>query len=230
MLQNAPAFDVKNVPGLGQAPDSWDISIRKYWSGGGTSSGTSNTPEPVGTAVTDTTPTATGGSGTGLSTATPDTGTGSALSTSTPSVPVTGNGGMPGQGATSIQGVALASQVIGAKVTIGMQAVVVPSTGTGSSSGTIDDLLVNDAGTILYIVLRTNLSGGQTLIPVPLKFLQLDSDNAFVLNVDPAMLQSAPSFSNGQLPDMSTSGWDSEFNSFWQSNSGSGAANPTATP
>jgi hypothetical protein len=171
--------------------------------------------------------------------------------------------------------------VIGAKVTIGMQAVVVPSTGPGSSSatstpstggttsstatpsaggtglatstpstgsatstpsagsgsstnatvtGTIDDLLVNDAGTILYIVLRTNLSGGQTLIPVPLKFLQLDSDNAFVLNVDPAMLQNAPSFLNSQFPDMSTSGWDSEFNSFWQSNSGSEAANPTATP
>lgn len=249
-LKNAPAFDDKNLPGLGQSPDSWDIAIRNYWKGGGATT-SSNTPSPAGTAVTDMTPTATGG--------------GIALSTSTPSVPVTGGSAETGEGATSIQGVALASKVIGAKVAIGMQTAV-PSTGTGSSgaststpsaggsgtsatstpsagragagtsatvSGTIDDLIVNDAGIIRFVVVRVKFDDGEHLVPVPLKFLQLDSDNNFVLNVDAAMLQKAPTFQEGKFPDMSMSGWDSDFTSFWQSSGtsgGSGAATATSTP
>jgi hypothetical protein len=105
-------------------------------------------------------------------------------------------------------------------------------------SATIDDMIVDTAsGDILYIVVKTNFSDGEHLIPVPLGLFKLDSDNAaFVLNIDAATLQNAPSFQKDQFPDMTTSGWNSEFDSFWQNNgTGSGAgtglqATATATP
>ena len=57
------------------------------------------------------------------------------------------------------------------------------------------------------------------------------------------MLQGAPFFEDGQFPDTTTSGWNSEFDTFWQnsgasggtgtgtgSGSGAGGAQATATP
>lgn len=141
-LKNAPVLDPKNVPELGAEPDSWDISFRKYWEAGGASG--NNTPAPAGTAVTDTTATATSSSsaGTGLATSTPTTSAGPSLATSTPATSAgTGQGTGIGQGATAIQGVQLASKVIGAKLTVGIERPVLstpaPSTGgTGAGSAT----------------------------------------------------------------------------------------------
>ena len=138
-LKNAPEFNPKNVPGLGQAPDSWDIAFRKYWEGGGATS-SNNTPAPAGTAATDTTATATNsnsaGTGTGLATATSSaSGAGTSLATSTPAASAgTTQGTGMGQGATTIQGVQLASQVLGAKVTVGVQ-VLAPGSSTPGAAG-----------------------------------------------------------------------------------------------
>ncbi len=298
-FNNAPAFDIKNMPELGAEPDSWDISFRKYWNEGGTTSG-SNTPSPAGTgtAVTDTTATATSSSttSTGSATSTPAASSGTSQGTGT------------AHGATSIQGVQLASKVLNAKVTVGTQgplgtttpgagglttstpsptggtvtstpstsggtglatststsssgtsvatstpgtsgstvtstpttssgstglATSMPSTGTKNVSATIDDMIVNaDLGEIMYLVIKTSFEDGVHLSPVPLRLLKFDSENqAFVLDVDAAMLQNAPFFQSDQFPDMTTPGWNSEFDSFWQTNdSGGTGSQATATP
>jgi hypothetical protein len=75
---------------------------------------------------------------------------------------------------------------------------------------------------------------GQNMIPVPLSMFQFNS-GSFALNADAAMLQAAPSLANGQIPDTTMSGWDSQFSSFWQgvtpgSGTGTGGAQATATP
>jgi hypothetical protein len=90
-------------------------------------------------------------------------------------------------------------------------------------SATINDLIVNtNSGEIMYIVIKTSFEDGEHIIPVPLSRLKLDTDNeAFILNVDATMLQNAPFFQSDQFPDLTTPGWNSEFDSFWQ-NDGSG--------
>jgi hypothetical protein len=297
-FKNAPEFDLKNMPQLGESPDSWDISFRKYWSQGGGAASGNTTPSPAGTAVTDMTATATStsnNSGTGNATSTPATSAG------------TSQGSGTGQGATSIQGVQLASKVLNAKVTVGTQVPVLgtstpgagglttstpspsggtvtstpstsggsglatststsssgtslatstpstsgstvtstpttsssstglatsmPSTSTKTVSATIDDMIVNtDLGEIMYIVIKTSFDDGVHLIPVPLRLLKFDSENqAFGLDIDAAMLQNAPFFQSDQFPDMTTPGWNSEFDSFWQNN-GSGGTGSQATP
>jgi sporulation protein YlmC with PRC-barrel domain len=285
-FKNAPEFDLKNMPQLGESPDSWDISFRKYWSQGGGAASGNNTPSPAGTAVTDMTATATSTSNT--------TGTGTGNATSTPATSAgTSQGSGTGQGATSIQGVQLASKVLKAKVMVGTQspglgtstpgagglttstpsssggtglatststslatstpstsgstvtttpttsssstglATSMPSTGTSTKnlSATIDDMIVNtDLGELMYIVIKTSFDDGVHLIPVPLSLLKFDSENqAFGLDIDVAMLQNAPFFQNDQFPDMTTPGWNSEFDSFWQNN-GSGGTGSQATP
>jgi hypothetical protein len=299
-FKNAPEFDLKNMPQLGESPDSWDISFRKYWSQGGGAASGNNTPSPAGTAVTDMTATATSTSNT--------SGTGTGNTTSTPAISAgASQGSGTAQGATSIQGVQLASKVLNAKVTVGMQspglgistpgaggltpstpspsggtvtstpstsggtglatststsssstsgatstpgtssvtvtststassggtglATSVPSTGTKNVSATIDDMIVNaDLGEIMYIVIKTSFEDGVHLSPVPLRLLKFDSENqAFLLDVDAAMLQNAPFFQSDQFPDMTTPGWNSEFDSFWQTN-GSGGTGSQATP
>ena len=268
-LKNAPEFNLKNLPPMGESPDSWDIAIRKYWQGSSATSG-NNTPSPVETPATNMTATATS----------PSNSTGTEQATGT------------GQGAISIQGVQLASKVLGAKLTVGLAslnlttpsasaagtsvatstpssgtsaatstpgtgtgvatstpgtatavatstassgtsaATSAPSTGAKSLSATIDDLIVNrDSGNILDIVVKTNFDNGEHLIPVPLELLQWDADNqAFILNVEAATLQSAPSFTSDQFPDLTSPGWNSGFDTFWQGNGSGNGAQATATP
>ena len=242
-LKNAPVLDLKNVPELGAEPDSWDISFRKYWEGNSGATSNSNTPSPAGTAVTDTTATATStsntaGAATGNATSTPATAAG------------TSQGSGTDQGATAIQGVQLASKVLGAKVTVGVQdlglgtstlgaagagtglATSTPSTNASAKnlSATINDMIVNtDVGEIMYMIIKTSFDDGEHLIPVPLSLFKLDSDNeSFVLNVDPTMLQNAPFFQKDQFPDLTIPGWNSEFDSFWQNN-GAGGSSGTRT-
>jgi hypothetical protein len=254
------------MPQLGESPDSWDIRMRNYWKEGGATSGNA-TPSPAGTAVADMPATATSTSN--------NSGTATGNATSTPATSAgTSQGSGIGQGATSIQGVQLASKVLNAKVTVGTQVPVLgtsipgaggltastpspsggtvistpttssggtslatstPTTGTSTKnlSATIDDMIVNvDLGEIMYIVVKTNFDDGEHLIPVPLSLLKFDSTNqSFVLDVDAAMLQKAPSFQSDQFPDMTMPGWNSEFDSFWQNNgSGGTGTGSQATP
>ena len=170
-LKNAPELNVKNMPQLGEAPDSWDIAFRKYWEGGGATLA-NNTPAPAGTAVTDLTATATSSSnstGTSLATATPSTsGAGTSLATSTAATSAgTSQGNGTGQGATAIQGVQLASMVLGSKVKVGVQGLGVSTTsagagGTGTSLATATSS-ASGAGTGLATPTPSTSNAGTSL-------------------------------------------------------------------
>jgi sporulation protein YlmC with PRC-barrel domain len=296
IFNNAPDFDPSTLPQMGQSATDWDTSILDYWQKGGSGGigSTSNTPSASGTTAVDTTATAgtgtglataTAGTGAGLATATTGTGTGSGtgLATATPGSG-TGTATGTGTGTTALQGVALASDVLGSTVTIGAQgtgtsngtgagtglatatagtglgtatagtgtggtgsatatagtgtgtglatATAGTGTGTGNMIATIEDMILDTAtGDILYVVLNTN-SGTDQLIPVPLSMFQWDGNaQGFGLNADATMLQNAPSFATDQFPDTTTSGWNSEFDSFWQNNSSGGTSTGSqATP
>jgi sporulation protein YlmC with PRC-barrel domain len=291
-FSNAPDFDLSNLPAMGQPASDWDLEIRNYWQNGGSGTGTGVATATSGTGTggtglaTATTDTST--SGTGLATATATTGTGTGLATATAG---TGTGTGTGQGTTALQGVVLATDILGSTVTIGAQgtgtgtdgtdlatatpgtgtggtglatattdtstggtglatattsaglatATTGPGTGTGSIVATIEDMIIaTDTGDIQYIILNTN-AGTQQLIPVPLSVFQWDNTaQGFALNVDSTMLQNAPTLENGQIPDTTTSGWNSQFDTFWQNNgaggsgtgtgSGNGLATVTPTP
>lgn len=157
-FKNAPVFDIKNMPQLGAEPDSWDISFRKYWSGGGAASG-NNTPSPAGTAVTDTIATATSASNnttTGSATPTPALSTGAGTSQGT---------GI-GQGATSIQGVQLASKVLNAKVTVGAQDLGL-GTSTPGAAGTGTNAVTSTPGTGSALATSTPTAGTSAVTSTP---------------------------------------------------------------
>jgi hypothetical protein len=108
--------------------------------------------------------------------------------------------------------------------------------GVGNIEATIEDMIVDTGtGDIQYFVLNTTLEKGERWVPVPLGLMQWDATTgAFLLNVNPSVFRDAPFFQDGQFPDTSMEGWNSEFDSFWQNNgaggSGSGGAEATATP
>ncbi|HEX6036159.1 MAG TPA: hypothetical protein VFY83_17095, partial [Anaerolineales bacterium] len=84
-----------------------------------------------------------------------------------------------------------------------------------------------DTGEIQYLVVDATLDESQRWIPVPLSFVQWDATSgAFVINANPATFRDAPFFENGQYPDTTMEGWNSEFDTFWQNN---GAATGTGT-
>jgi hypothetical protein len=86
-------------------------------------------------------------------------------------------------------------------------------------------IIETNTGMIQYIVIGTNFGSGDVLVPVPLNLIQWDATNSqFMLNVAPGILQTAPNFTSDQFPDTSTSGWDQQFSTFWQSNGASGGS------
>lgn len=275
-LENAPEFDPGTLPQMGQSVSGWDAALLSYWQGAGTGtgSGAQATTAPEMTATTDT---GTGGTGTtGTATAAPTDATGTATAAPTDASGAGTGTGM--QGIAALQGVALASDVIGSTVTVssmgagtgtgtGTEATAAPTdasgmataaptdasgtgaataaptdasgTGTGMTenvSGTVEDLIVDTAsGNILYVVFNATLDGGERVIPVPVSMFQWDAGTqGLVLNTDAVTLQGAPNFEDGQFPDTTMSGWNSEIDSFWQNNgdnSGSGSGGEaTATP
>jgi sporulation protein YlmC with PRC-barrel domain len=279
-FNNAPAFDLSKLPKMGQPADDWDAQISSYWQSGGTGTGLDTPTVGTGTGLATSTPstglatsTPTGTGSTGLATATAGTGTGLATATAS-----TGTG----TGTTILQGVVLASDVLGSTVTLGKStstgtgtglatatagvgtslATSTPGTGTGlatatlgtgkglatptagagtvtaegTMAATVEDMIVDTTtGDIIYIVLNAN-SGNDQLIPVPLSMFGWDSNaQGFVLNADATMLQNAPIFPSDQFPDTTASGWNSQFDAFWQNNGSGGSgtatqATATATP
>jgi sporulation protein YlmC with PRC-barrel domain len=139
--------------------------------------------------------TATAGTGTDLATATP--GTGTDLATATPGTGTDLATATPGTGTDQ---------------------------GLGNMDVTIDDMIIDtDNGDILYMVVNALMDEGERWIPVPLSLVQWNAGTgAFVLDTNPAALHDAPSFQDGQFPDTTTSGWNSEFDTYWQNNGGTG--------
>lgn len=321
MFRNAPDFDLTtNLPPMGQSAGDWDADIRNFWENGGTGTSQGQATQGAGTGTGQATaPAATSGAGagtgTGQATATAGTGTGTGLQTATAetgmATATAGTG--TGQGTTALQGVVLASEVLGSTVNLSAQgtgtgtgtgtgqstapaatsgagagtgtgqATATSGTGTGAGTGvatatagtggtglatatagtgagqgtavpgtggtgtdqvpttaTIEDMIVDtDAGDILYVVLNAAFTDAERWIPVPLSMFQWDTSmQGFAFSGNATMLQGAPFFEDGQFPDTTTSGWNSEFDMFWQNNgaggtgtgSGSSEATATATP
>jgi sporulation protein YlmC with PRC-barrel domain len=189
---------------------------------------------------------------TGALPATPDpaaTGTTPADATATPDA---------GQGQVQpkdLQGVMLASDVLGSTIVMnqgqgqndnqgqvqvtgtpdamgtGTPAVGQPEPGRDQFTASIDDVIVDpETGELLYLVLDGLFDDGERWIPIPLGFLQWDPANEnFVVKVDMAALQNAPFFLEGQYPDISVEGWSDAFDEFW-ANPEAGAPQATPTP
>jgi sporulation protein YlmC with PRC-barrel domain len=124
-FRNAPDFDLATLPQMGQAAGDWDIDIRNYWQGGA-AGGAANTPEAGATAE---------------GTATAEVGAGTA--TAEPAATADA-GADTGQG-QALQGVVLATEVLGSTLTIGAgtgteQATAVPGTNdNGNSNGNANE-------------------------------------------------------------------------------------------
>jgi sporulation protein YlmC with PRC-barrel domain len=260
IFRNAPNFDLGNLPEAGQPADDWDVDIRTYWESGGTTGGAGTAvPEMTATGQGTDQATATMEAGQGAATATATAGTGADAGVATATAG-TGTGQSTGQGQT-LQGVILASNVLGAPITLSPgqgsgsgtdtgqatatveagqgAATATPGTGAGAATatatagtgtgqgvgnieGTVDDV-IGDVGTgeVQYFVIDVTLDEGERLVPVPVGLIGWDANNgAFLLNANPAMLRDAPSFENGQYPDTTASGWNTEINAFWQNNGG----------
>jgi sporulation protein YlmC with PRC-barrel domain len=213
-FENAPDVDVNAIlPPLGEPADDWDIDIRNYWQSGVVP----GTPSADGAAVPDMTATVSPDA-----TAVPDTGDTTMVS--------------------ELQGVVLASELLGFNITVGTGGVVTDNQVVGTPAATampdatatlstdtdldtegqvtdvaIDDVIVDiDTGEILYIVINSIFEDGERLIPVPLSQFDWDANNgAFVLDVDSTLLQDAPFFADGQYPDMTVEGWDSDYSVYW---------------
>ena len=227
LFNNVPEFDLNGLPEVGQPAGDWDAEIRNYWESGVVPA----TPDPNMTATTD--------PGTGQATATADTGTDQA--TATP-----GAGTDQGQ-AEALQGVVLASDVLGTPIGLSpgqgqgtgqgqgqVQATDTPVNGAGQAtattdpnqgsgqgvgnfSGTIDDIIVDiDTGDLLYAVVNTTLDDGERWIAIPIGFFQWDATNSMILlNTNPAQLRDAPFFSEGEFPDTSAEGWNTDVDTYW---------------
>lgn len=202
-FNNFPDVDLNSIlPVIGEAAADWDVDIRTYWESGVVPTTPTADPNMTATPIPDVVePTATLETDSGLS------------------EPV------------ALQGVALASDVLGSSIALSPgqgqgtdQATADPNQvsgpGVGNFSGAIEDMIVDtDTGEILYILVNTTLDDGERWIPVPLNFFQWDVDNANVLlNVNPAILRDAPFFLDGEFPDTTVDGWDSEWDAFWQNN------------
>lgn len=112
---------------------------------------------------------------------------------------------------THLQGVALASKVVGFSI---------KDSNNKEIAKVMDAVVDVNTGAITYLILAaTNIPGlNNKLIPVPLQDLGLDMQNlAVIIQVGPDVLLKAPSFDQGNFPQTTTTGWDSQVKSFWQS-------------
>jgi sporulation protein YlmC with PRC-barrel domain len=244
-FDNAPDVDLDAaLPEMGQPANDWDADINAYWESGGAT----NAPSVGATTDPNMTPTTGPDTGAGQATATAGTDLGQATA-----APGAGQGQV---GAADLQGVLLASDLLGASIALSPgqgqgqgvgqgQATMAPGAGqatatpdttgqptatadTGQGSGqgvgnfnaTVEDVITDiDTGDLLYLVINTTVDEGERWIPVPLSFFQWDADNeALLLNTTPATIQEAPFFEDGLFPDTAQSGWNSEFDTFWQNN------------
>jgi len=238
VFRNAPDFDLgANLPEAGQPAGDWDVDIRTYWESGGTMGGAAT---PAADATAEQTATGDAGQGTGVATATlgTDQGTGTAEGQSQALQGVVlasevlgasislspGQGQAEGQDQDQATADPNTTPDPNATATTEQGTGQEQGQGVGNIQGSIDDLIVAiDTGDIQYVVIDVTIDEGQRWIPVPLSFIQRDAaSGAFAINANPATFRDAPFFENGQYPDTSMSGWNTEFDTFWQSNGGTG--------
>ena len=199
-FNNAPDTDLNAIlPEWGEPADDWDVDIRNYWGSGVLPP----TADPNATAVPDVV----------------------ATNTVTADQPLT----------SDLQGVVLATDVLGSTVNVGRltgiaqpqdsntpQVTSTPDASQGNTTdnvvASIEDAIIDiDTGEIQYIVVESSFDDGEHWIPVPLNRVQWDPANeAYIINVDTAVLRDAPFFTEDQFPDLTIDDWDVDFNDFWQ--------------
>jgi sporulation protein YlmC with PRC-barrel domain len=231
-LKNAPSFDLGNLPSLGQSVANWDAQIRSYWKNPNSAAANST---PAATATVAPTATANANNGNGTAAATPVALKGVILASKVLGSTVTaggqaganksagasnGTGNGTGQ-ATATTGPAagvIATATPGTGSVLGTATAIVGTTSGNPLSGTIKDAIMDTkAGKMQFLVVDASFDDGEHWIPIPLKAFQWDPvTNTFILKADTAMLQKAPFFQEDQFPNTTTSGWDTEFNRFWQ--------------
>jgi sporulation protein YlmC with PRC-barrel domain len=216
---------------------------------GGTGTNATATSTSGGTGTSATATTSTGGTGTGNTGTGNNQGQGVVLASEVLGTTVMIGGQSQGQGQGQGQATAVPDTTATA-TTGGTGATATASTGgtgTGQSAdadqATVEDAIIDMAtGDVQYLVINTANDTAQW-IPVPVGFLRCDSaTNGFSLTINANALQNAPAFAQDQFPDTSTTGWDTEFSTFWQNNGGTGgtgmggtgtgvtASTATATP
>lgn len=261
MLKNASSVEITSMlPERGQSAADWDADIRNFWENGGVGGTTGTGTQAVsGTAVPNTTATTTtSGLATSTTTAGGNNGNGNngsdqgaalqgvmlASEVIGSTITVNQNQGQ-GQGQGSGQGTGQGAGAATATLAVGAtsESTATATTGTGNGTGNtestvsamIEDVITDpETGDIQYLVLTATFDDGERWIPVPLKFFKWDADTqTLTLPMNGMALENAPVFQGGEFPDMSTSGWDSEFNDFWN-NGGTGSSEsgtiPSATP
>jgi hypothetical protein len=91
----------------------------------------------------------------------------------------------------------------------------------GEEIGLIDDFVANlETGTLAYVVVAVNGEEGaeKTLVPIPIVLLSWDASNGLLqLAVDRQTVLDAPSLEGGEYPNTQESGWDAEFQAYWES-------------
>ena len=213
VFTNAPDFDLDNLPEMGQPAADWDVDLRTYWESGGTVGGTANTPAADETATEE--------------------------GAEQPTEPVATETAIPDE-AQDLQGVVLASEVLGSTINWGAEGTDadqdlgtaapgattetptagLPGVGADDAvtTGTIEDMLVEtDTGNILYVVITAVFAEAERWIPVPPGLFQWNgATGEFTLNVDADVLQEAPSFADGQFPNIATADWNTDIDAFWQ--------------
>ena len=89
----------------------------------------------------------------------------------------------------------------------------------GEDLGEIDEIMIDiPSGRVAYAVLSFGgiLNMGNKLFAVPWSALRVDEDEkCFILDVDAAMLESAPGFDKNDWPDMADPTWGSEVFRFY---------------
>ncbi len=200
VAENAPDFDMDILNNFCGTVAGWDIDLRPYWAtwmpaemdDNGTPDAqqtATGTPAVIGTPISST-PVAT------------DT---TAANTPVASTPVVST---PAPGGMNLQGVILASDLLGADIKI---------QDNQEEVGTVDDVMIDlDTGKVRFIVITFNLDDIESRIPLPVALLGCDTgDETFVVLMDTDTVRGAPTFTDNEFPDTRSPDWDVDFLDYW---------------
>ena len=239
LFNNAPDTDITGMmPGLGQPADDWDADIRGFWEGGVVPDATEATATPAADTDATASPDANMTATATLSTTDPGQGQGQAQDLQGvmlaseilgSTIQVRGNEQALGTD-PAVVGTADPNATVDPNATATTDpAVVDPGQGAEMMDVVVEDLIVDpETGEVRYLVVTGAFAEGERWIPVPLGFVQWDATSQnFLIRVNAAALQNAPVFEGGEFPDMSTEGWDEEFNTFWDNPENAGGTGTT---
>jgi sporulation protein YlmC with PRC-barrel domain len=196
VVDNAPEIDLDDTfSTFCGTVIGWDAEIQSYWA--------SHIPTDEEDAD--------------AGTATPEAGTPAAqeTATSTPEVsgtPVSGTPAatdeVPATGGMTLQGVILATHLIGADI----QAQDNPE-----EVGTVDDVMVDiDTAHIRFLFVTFSFDDVESRIPLPAALLGCNPDEqTFVLLTDAETIRTAPTFADNEFPDTRNPDWDVDFLDYW---------------